>query len=265
MVRVATTTTNPRAVVPLARTATELAGSKRKSRPNAARQTRQNALKRSSLWMDIRGEPTVSTQPYWTDGKRTIYHGDCRLILPTLPRCDLVLTDPPYGMGDRMNGGTWGGSKKYDKMREWDKVADQQIADLILEYPKIIMWGGNFFKVPPSRCWLIWEKSNAVPTMADFEMAWTNFDRPGKKYKGQVGIHHHGHPTEKPLDLFKWCLLLAGDIKTVLDPCLGSGTTLRACKDLGLSCIGIELEEEYCEISARRLEQECFEFEGMNA
>ncbi len=201
-------------------------------------------------------------KPYFDDGKgRRIFLGDCREVLLTLPKRQLCLADPPYGMGDRMKGGTWGGSEKYDKMREWDQSAEQSIADLILSHEKVIMWGGNFFRVPPSRCWFIWEKSNAVPTMADFEMAWTNFDKPAQLFKGQVGIHTHGHPTEKPLTLIQWCIKQAGDVLDIVDPTCGSGTTLVAAKLSGLVCDGIELEEKYCEIAARRLQQDCFEFD----
>lgn len=92
--------------------------------------------------------------------------------------------------------------------------------------------------------------------MADCELAWTNMDRPTKRLSLPVGVHKHGHPTEKPLALMRWCIEVANATGTILDPFAGSGTTGRACKDLGRRCILIEIEERYVEIAAGRLEQE---------
>lgn len=92
--------------------------------------------------------------------------------------------------------------------------------------------------------------------MGDFELAWTTLDRPPKAY--HAGVNPDGrreHPTQKPLGLMRWCLTTAGGSGTVLDPFMGSGTTLRAALDLGRRAIGIEIEERYCEIAARRLDQ----------
>lgn len=137
----------------------------------------------------------------------TLYLGDCREILPTLPRVDAVVTDPPYGIGDKMQGGTWGAAAKYADFRRWDVAPSiENIAALQALSPTLILWGGNYFALPPSRCWLIWDKSNSVRTMADFEMAWSNIDQPCKRFRGPVGVHQYGHPTEKPLDLMLWCV-----------------------------------------------------------
>ena len=199
-------------------------------------------------------------KPYYQDDAVTIYHGDCREIVPQLGRFDLLLTDPPYGLGDRMKGGTWGCSAKYDKMREWDTEAPDLGFLLALGLPSIV-WGGNYFSLPPSRCWLSWSKTNVVQTMASMELAWTNFDRPAKEYRGKVGTHDTGHPTQKPLALMIWCIGLAGDVQTILDPFAGSGTTGRAAKDLGRKCTLIEREERYCEIAASRMAQEVLPLE----
>jgi len=188
-------------------------------------------------------------------GNATLYHGDCLTILPTLPKVDAIITDPPYGLGDRMQGGTWGACPKYREMRQWDQVAEQQWIDalLVLSVPSVI-WGGNNFFVPPSRCWLIWAKQNAVPTMGDFEMAWTNLDRPSKRFVHPVGFHENGHPTEKPTPLMRWCLEQAGMPQTTLDPFMGSGTTGVACMQLGRKFIGIEIERKYFDIACERIE-----------
>lgn len=139
---------------------------------------------------------------------------------------------------------------------KWDLEAKQEWVDVILalKTPSII-WGGNYFNVPPSRCWLNWNKINAVPTMADFESAWTNFDRPSKKIDLPVGRVEYGHPTQKPLPLILWCLKFLPDAKTILDPFMGSGTTGVACVKMGRKFIGIEKESKYFDIACKRIEQ----------
>lgn len=105
----------------------------------------------------------------------------------------------------------------------------------------------------PARCWLIWNKTNAVPTMADFEMAWTNLDRPAKRFNAPVGRVEFGHPTQKPLPLMLWTLGFVPDGAVVLDPFMGSGTTGVACAKLGRRFIGIEIDERYFEIAVERV------------
>ena len=189
-------------------------------------------------------------------GSATIYRGDCLEVLPTLGRVDAVVTDPPYGLGDRMQGGTWGAAQKYADMRQWDQVAPQTAVDVIvsLGVPAIV-WGGNYFAVPASRCWLSWSKLNAVQTMAALELAWTNLDRPAKEYRLPVGVHDKGHPTQKPVALMEWCLGFLPDAQTILDPFMGSGTTGVACAKLGRRFIGIEIDQKYFDIACRRIEQ----------
>jgi len=200
-------------------------------------------------------------KPYYQDDKNgiVIYNGDCREILPHLEPVDLVLTDPPYGLGEKLHtGGTWSTHPKYDAMLVWDKKIDQSFArSLCFLAPKVIMWGGNYYELPPSRCWLSWVKNNNVPTMADFELAWTNYDRPSKACRGRIhpdGINQH--PTQKPLYLMKFCIDFDRESQTILDPFMGSGTTLVAAKQLGRKAIGIEICEAYCQIAVQRLQQE---------
>ena len=92
--------------------------------------------------------------------------------------------------------------------------------------------------------------------MASAEIAWTNFDKPIKTFRGKVGEHTYGHPTQKPEELFRWCLSFAPDAKTIFDPFMGSGTTLVAARLEGRRAVGVELEERYCEIAAKRLSQQ---------
>ena len=190
-------------------------------------------------------------------GNATLYLGDCREILPTLPKVDLVLTDPPYGLGERMKGGTWGAQEHNEGFLKWDLEAPHDIVGSLLDLgvPSIV-WGGNYFNMPASRCWLLWNKVNAVPTMADLEMAWTNFDKPAKRMDLPVGRVEFGHPTQKPLPLIEWCISLAPkNTQTVADPFMGSGTTGVACANMGKTFYGIEREPKYFDIACRRIEQ----------
>ena len=197
-------------------------------------------------------------KPYYEHAGITIYHGDCRDGLSMLSHVGLVLTDPPYGLADRWIGGTWGAAKMYDDARRWDRdLPTDAVVSLVSLAPKVIVWGGNLYPLPPSRSWLAWEKPNKLQTMADFELAWTNLDRPSKLLKeGRNADGKRQHPTQKPVTLMRWCFAYAGEAELTVDPFMGSGTTLVAAKDLGRRAIGIEIDERYCEIAAKRLSQE---------
>ena len=113
-----------------------------------------------------------------TIGDCRLILGDCREVLPTLPMVDLVLTDPPYGLGKRMQGGTWGGAQKYKDLVIWDsRPADDLLLVLAKRAKKAVFWGGNYFALPPSRCWLVWDKLNGDNDFADCELAWTNLQK----------------------------------------------------------------------------------------
>jgi site-specific DNA-methyltransferase (adenine-specific)/modification methylase len=191
-------------------------------------------------------------------GDATLYEGDCMDILPTLGKVDAVITDPPYGLGKKMQGGTWGIKQRvHREMLDWDKTPPESIdlIKIIEKTEKSILWGGNYYQLPPSRCWLVWDKQNAVPSMADCELAWTSFDANTKRISLPVGRTTNGHPSEKPLALMKWCIKQAGNPQTILDPFMGSGTTGVAAIQLGRKFIGIEREPKYFDIAVNRIEQ----------
>jgi len=206
-------------------------------------------------------------KPYYHDERAgmTIYHGDCREIIPQLnQRFDLVLTDPPYGIGE--HGGkcrTRGCSIPNHENRGWDLAPPtaSTFALMLRASEHQMIFGGNYFSahLPVSRGWLYWRKLTGGD-FADGELIWTSFDRVVKEVTITNKSGANEHPTQKPLALMKWCIQLAGDVQTILDPFMGSGTTLRAAKDLGRRAVGIEIEEKYCEIAARRLGQEVFNF-----
>src|SRR5438445_10506543 len=138
-------------------------------------------------------------------------------------------------------GGTWASQTRYSEdAQQWDdcKFHDKALSEIRRCGVHSVIWGGNYYELPVSRCWLCWDKMPKAPTLADFELAWTNLDAPSKMFfawRGADGVT--GHPTPKPLALFKWCLSFFPEAKTVFDPFLGSGTTLVAAKDLGMSRI----------------------------
>lgn len=188
-------------------------------------------------------------------GGRLLINGDCMEVRHHLPAPEALMCDPPYGLGKKMQGGTWGAQVHNEGFLKWDLEAKQEWVDAMVgaKCPAII-WGANYFQVPPSRCWLMWNKVNAVPTMADFEMAWTSLDRPAKRIDLNVGRVEYGHPTQKPMALIEWALGFLPASATVQDWFLGSGTTLVACQRLGRNGIGIELDESYFEIACRRVQ-----------
>ena len=207
----------------------------------------------------------MALKPYYDDGNGiVIYHGDCREILPHLEPVDLVLTDPPYGIARVWKGGAssgWGKARDATEERNaWDAEAPsaETLAAIISKAPLSIVWGGNYFDLPKSRGWLVWTKPERNFTLSEAELAWTNRDTVIRIWDGVRSDYGREHPTQKPINLMKWCIseMLGLDPGTILDPFMGSGTTLRAAKDLGRKAIGIEIEEKYCEIAAKRLAQE---------
>lgn len=192
--------------------------------------------------------------PYYQDEYVTLYCGDCREIIPELGKFDLLLTDPPYGIGIAANPVR----QKHTKMK-WDEspVDDRTILLMLATADKAIVWGGNYFGLPPHQCFLAWDKMQPENfSLAMLEQAWTNLKGPAKMFRKSVTSYAKQHPTEKPIALMTWCISLAGDdIQTILDPFAGSGTTGVAAKLLNRKCTLIEKEEKYCEIAARRLSQ----------
>lgn len=211
-------------------------------------------------------------KPYYEEKGITIYHGDCREILPTIEPVDLVCTDPPYGLDWKSTGFQQNFKTDWQSAKAWDMKPEDSLIELIKQKGKQwIIWGGNYFAGSLGDCKapLVWDKQTGANNFADGEMAFTSFQTGtlrifrhqwcGAFKASERGIRNY-HPTQKPVELMKWCIQRAECVSVVLDPFMGSGTTLRAAKDLGLRAIGIEIEEKYCEIAAERLRQEVFDF-----
>ncbi len=213
-------------------------------------------------------------KPYYQDSAVTLYHGDCKEIVPQLGKFDLLLTDPPYGIGKDLdmhkNSGRVVGKgsrrvacKVYPESNWDNKPIDDETINMIREKCKVqIIWGGNYYSLPPCKGPLIWDKENGTNDFADGEYAWNNIGCALRikrhLWNGMCRkrLEERWHPTQKPLDVISWALQLSGNVQTILDPFAGSGTTGRAAKDLGRKCTLIEREEKYCEIIVKRMQQE---------
>ena len=198
----------------------------------------------------------------------TLYQGDCREILPTLGKVDAVVTDPPYGIGEsntkrHMSRGKLAKPILYEVENHWDnKPADAETIALCRSISKWqIIFGGNYFDLPPSRCWLVWDKLNGNNDFADCELAWTNLPKAVRRiqwlWKGMLRAEKGAreHSTQKPREVMKWCIeQLPTSAMSILDPFMGSGTTGVAAVKLGRKFIGIELEPKYFDIACRRIQ-----------
>ena len=201
-------------------------------------------------------------------GDATLYLGDCREVLPTLGPVDAVVTDPPYGIGEAKNKnksrGKLAKAKDYG-YKAWDNrpVDMELVHEVIAKGKYAIVFGGNYYLMPPSSCWLVWDKENGASDFADCELAWTNMPRAVRRIKylwnGMLRANKEPrghHPTQKPVGVMAWCIkLLPSPSTVILDPFMGSGTTGVAALQLGRKFIGIELDPEYFDIACRRMEE----------
>lgn len=188
----------------------------------------------------------------------TLYLGDCLEILPTLDKVDAVVTDPPYGIGFAAQP-TTGGRARGQARECWDNKPAKNVPDLLKLAPIIVIWGGNYYSLPPSRGWLSWYKPDSPPSMASIELAWTSRDQNARQISWSIAATNRervGHPTQKPVRVMEWSMeqvhIPSGGV--VLDPFMGSGTTGVACVQTGRKFIGIEMEERYFDIACERIE-----------
>jgi DNA modification methylase len=200
-------------------------------------------------------------------GQRLIL-GNCLEVMPLLGKVDAVVTDPPYGIGE---GNAKGQTReKIAKPRQyvgtdgWDaKPATAKHMSFIRNISDYqIIFGGNYFEgLGPTPCWLVWDKQN-TGDFADCELAWTNLQKAVRRiywrWNGMIrkGDDVREHPTQKPLGVMEWCINhLPDNAQSILDPFMGSGTTLVACQRLGRNGIGIELDPDYFDIACKRVDE----------
>jgi len=217
-----------------------------------------------------------------------IYNMDCLPAMREIPdkSIDLVITDPPYGIGEASgknhtrgsapNSQKWKGSKNTTgagvpstifEAKEWDNsVPTAEYFQEIFRISKNqIIFGGNFFVLPPSPCWIVWDKINGETDFADAELAWASFKSAVRifqfRWNGmlQEDMSHKEervHPTQKPVKLFEWIIknyAKEGDV--ICDPFFGSGSCLVACVRMGHQFIGFEKEQTYFDAAQIRIKK----------
>jgi site-specific DNA-methyltransferase (adenine-specific)/modification methylase len=196
-------------------------------------------------------------------GDCTLYLGDCLEVMPALGKVDAVVTDPPYGIG-------WKPRVNHQDQKWVDKINFDIRSFLVGRYH--LIWGGQYFadKLPVKEGWLTWCKrplegfENDLRSYATTELAWRDWGKPrfkcivwdGGKRAGDPSNRTFCHPSQKPIELMEWCIKsVPSDAETILDPFMGSGTTLVACAKLGRKGIGIELDPDYFEIACKRVQE----------
>ena len=213
-------------------------------------------------------------------GDCTLYNADCREVLPLLPKVDAVVTDPPYGIGEaagknasrskpmkghelKMPGKTIVAHDYGDDAWDDEPISDALLESIINAAKWSVIFGGNYYDLPPTSCWFVWDKLNGDSDFADCELAWTNLPKAVRRirflWNGMLRRERdiaREHPTQKPVDVMKWCLEhLPEPNRRIIDPFMGSGTTGVATVKLGRQFIGIEREPKYFDIACRRIEQ----------
>lgn len=206
-------------------------------------------------------------------GDCTLYCEDAEFVIPTLMKVDALVTDPPYGIGEAAGANKSRGTSTAKWKRAhavdygddaWDNetVSPELLSAIRAKAKWQIIFGGNYYALPATSCWLIWDKLN-TGDFADCELAWTNLPKAVRRFKylwnGFSRAHNEprgDHPTQKPVGVMRWCIgHLPEDAQTILDPFMGSGTTGVAAVKLGRKFIGIERERKYFDIACRRIEE----------
>jgi site-specific DNA-methyltransferase (adenine-specific) len=179
-----------------------------------------------------------------------VYMEDCVEAMKRYPDkyFDLAVVDPPYGLGAKLvTGGTW--ASKYDQNdAKWDKApSDEYFLELFRISKNQVIWGGNYFSLAKTRCFLIWNKIPHLNTMSDCEYAWTSFDRNAKLFNHARNTKESRiHICQKPVKLYEWILhLFSNSGDKILDTHLGSGSSRIAAYKTGLDFVGFEIDEEY--------------------
>lgn len=203
-------------------------------------------------------------RPYYEDAKSgiTIYHGDCREIAPALGVFDVVMVDPWYGVdATRTRKSQKYGWVDYHFTHSTDEARTDPtlVQMLVAQGERAIVWGGNYFTdvLAPTAHWLVWDKGQTDFSLADVELAWCSWPGAARRKvwaRGTMVREGRVHPNQKPVAIMAWSL--GYTTGRILDPFTGSGAALVAAKNLNRPAVGIEIEECYCEIAARRLDQE---------
>jgi DNA modification methylase len=220
-------------------------------------------------------------KPFLKHGTVTLYHSACEDVIGSLRAYDLWLADPPYGQGlhqsnmgrgrkpTKMTGvnrpGYSPGNTEFAAGAEWDEAPPpaELFTAMMRRTRKQVIWGGQYFQLPVTRGWLIWDKAHSLD-FGHCEMAWSSLDQPLKrivhKWNGMLQEAGHKekrwHIAQKPQRVLNWILDMVPDVRTVIDTHAGGGSTGVACQRRGLICTLIEKDERNCEVIAQRLRKE---------
>lgn len=217
--------------------------------------------------------------PYYDDGLITIFCGDSRSIVPMMPTFDLLLSDPPYGINVAKKGTVGTTAKPGNKRKGWAVKAPctefgavtwdtkqppaWELQMLLSHSREAVLWGGNFYEaLDRASCWLVWDKVNGTTSFADCELAWTNYKKAVRMFRWRwngmlqqdmKNKEKRVHPTQKPVALMEWCIGHAKAPRSILDPYMGSGSTLIAAQRKGIRAVGIDMHAGYCAAAVERL------------
>jgi site-specific DNA-methyltransferase (adenine-specific) len=189
-----------------------------------------------------------------------LYNMDCMEGMKQFPDkyFELAIVDPPYGINVNMNMGLKKGQKKKREQKDWDNSIPsvEYFDELFRVSQNQIIWGGNYFPLEPTRCFIIWDKGETMygRSFAECEFAWTSFDESARMYKLSPIDANRFHPTQKPIKLYAWLLnkyAKPGD--KILDTHVGSASSLIACHNYGFDYIGFEIDKDYYEAAQKRL------------
>jgi len=189
-----------------------------------------------------------------------LLHCDCMEYMATVPDkyFDLAIVDPPYGIGDKFKGGKTGKMNFNEVVeKDWDKVPTMEYwQELIRVSKNQIIWGGNYFPLPPTRCFIVWDKQISEDfSLAMAELAWTSFDKLAKIFKMPTPKDGKIHPTQKPIKLYEWLLTnYAKKGQKVFDSHLGSGSSAIAAHYFGVDFVGCELDKDYFDAAKARFD-----------
>lgn len=200
-------------------------------------------------------------------GNATLYLGDCRDLLKSIGTVDAVVTDPPYGIGEAAGKNKSRGKLAVAKDFGNDSWDNEPVSDVLITAVReagkwACIFGGNYYALPATSCWLVWDKENGSSDFADCELAWTNFPKAVRRirymWNGMLranGEARGDHPTQKPIGVMEWAIShIPEPNRLILDPFMGSGTTGVACINLDREFIGIEREPKYFDIACRRID-----------
>jgi site-specific DNA-methyltransferase (adenine-specific) len=192
----------------------------------------------------------------------SLIHGDSLQALKSYGdnHFDIAIVDPPYGIGDKFKGGKTGKMNFNEVVeKDWDKVPPMEYWQELMRVSKNqIIWGGNYFPLPPTRCFIVWDKQISEDfSLAMAELAWTSFDKLAKIFKMPTPKDGKIHPTQKPIQLYRWLLHnYTNENDLILDTHLGSGSIAIACHQMKRKLIGYEIDADYYRKACKRFEEQ---------